>query len=67
MNVCVGKETATPTLAPKGKGKCLTTNYHHRRPYEHRKRKEDHRSRPDYKFREILDRNHESEGGQVSH
>ena len=29
--------------------------------YEHRKKG----SRPDYKFREILDRNHESEEGQV--
>ena len=33
--------------------------YHHRRPYEHRKRKRG--SRPDYIFREILERDHESE------
>ena len=33
--------------------------YHHRRPYEHRKRKRG--SRPDYKFRKILERDHESE------
>ena len=36
-------------------------HYHHQCPYEHKKRG----SRPYYKFREILDRNHESEGGQV--
>ena len=31
------------------------------RPYEHKKKG----SRPDYMFREILDRNHTSDGGQV--
>ena len=35
-------------------------HYHHHCPYEHKKRG----SRPYYKFRERLDRNHESEGGQ---